>query len=322
VAFRAVRDGTTEGIFRAVQGLDKLATIASTADGLSLFGDDVALNPGGVVAFDANTATNSRAIYKGDGTIKTLIADSIANGLFKISVGAPSINAAGDVAFSSILAQRGSPVAVFRGNGGPLTTVVSTSATGFSSFGSVAINDPGVIAFRGILRDGSSGVFTISDALVDIVDTNRNPEIDSFNEPIINNPGTVADVAFLVVGGSPEIFTATKQGLTLRNDPSNPRFTNSEHPSINNSGAVAFSVISQFAGDINPTGIFLEVSGGQSLIPVVRPGDQLFGSTVDHVNLGRFALNDRYQIVFSYVLTDGRSGIAIASYKGERGTGN
>src|SRR5690349_16092967 len=55
VAFRAVRDGATEGIFRAGQGLDKLATIASTADGLSFFGDDVALNPGGVVAFDATT---------------------------------------------------------------------------------------------------------------------------------------------------------------------------------------------------------------------------------------------------------------------------
>ena len=65
-------------------------------------------------------------------------------------------------------------------------------------------------------------------------------------------------------------------------------------------------------------GIFLEVSGGESLIPVIRPGDRLFGSTVDHVDLGRFALNDRFQMAFSYALTDGRSGIAIASFNGER----
>ena len=46
--------------------------------------------------------------------------------------------------------------------------------------------------------------------------------------------------------------------------------------------------------------------------------DKLFGSTVDHVDLGRFALNDRFQMAFSYTLMDGRSGIAIASFNGEK----
>lgn len=318
VAFRASRDGQSDGIFRAGQALEKLTTIACTAEGLSFFGDDVAVSPGGVVAFDATTASNSRAIYKGDGIFKTLIADSTANGLSRIGVGAPSINAAGTVAFSATLAQRGSPVAVFTGNGGPLTTVRSTSATGFSGFGNVAINDQGTIVFPASLRDGSRGVFTFSSAQVDVVDTNKNPEIDSFGDPVINSAGAIADVAFLVGLGSPEIFTATARGITPRNDPSNPPFTNSEHPSINNSGAVAFSAIPLFAGDPGPTGIFLNVSRGQSLIPVIKPGDRLFGSIVDHVDLGRFALNDRFQMAFSYTLTDGRSGIAIASYNGER----
>src|SRR5262249_40827542 len=151
-----------------------------------------------------------------------------------------------------------------------LTTVAATSATGFSGFGNVAINDRGIIVFPASLRDGSSGVFTVSNALVDIVDTNRNPEISSFGDPVINNAGAVADVAFLVALGAPEIFTATARGITPRNNPSNPPFTNSEHPSINNSGAVAFAAVPLFPGDTGPTGIFLEVSGGQSLIPVVR----------------------------------------------------
>jgi len=51
---------------------------------------------------------------------------------------------------------------------------------------------------------------------------------------------------------------------------------------------------------------------------VIRPGDPLFGSTVTQVNLGRFALNDRFQMAFEYTLTDGRSGIAVASFNGER----
>jgi hypothetical protein len=322
VAFRAVRDGEGEGVFRAGQALDKLTTIANTSDGLSFFGDDVAVNPGGVVVFDASTTSNSRAIYRSDGTSKTLIADSLANGLSRIGVASPSINALGTVAFSATLAQRGSPGAVFTGDGGPLTTVASTSPTGFSGFGNVAINDRGIIVFPASLRDGSRGVFTASGALVDIVDTNGHPEIDSFGDPVINSAGAVADVAFLVALGSPEVFTATGRGITPRNDPSNPRFSNAEHPSINNSGAVAFAAIPLFAGDNGPTGIFLEVSGGQSLIPVIRPGDALFGSIVDHVDLGRFALNDRFQMAFSYTLTDGRSGLAIASYNGERGDQN
>jgi len=99
--------------------------------------------------------------------------------------------------------------------------------------------------------------------------------------------------------------------------PSNPAFNNSEHPSINNHGAVAFFAIPG-PGTNDPTGIFLEVSGGQSLIPVIRPGDKLFGSTVNTVDLGRFALNDRFELAFQYSLQDGRSGIAIAAFQGEK----
>lgn len=138
VAFTANRNDTGL-IFRTRGGADTVTTIASSADSLSQFGDDVAVNPGGVVAFDATTATGSRAIFKSDGVSKTLIADSTVNGLAKIGVGSPAINADGIVAFSSSLAQRGSPAAVFAGAGGALRTVVSTSPTGFTGFGNVAI---------------------------------------------------------------------------------------------------------------------------------------------------------------------------------------
>jgi hypothetical protein len=233
-------------------------------------------------------------------------------------VGAPSINAAGTVAFSSLLAQRGLPGAIFKGSGGPLTTVASTSPSGFSSFQNASINDFGTVVFSAASADGSHGVFTISNALTDIVDTNHHPEIDSFGDPVINNAGTVADVAFVLPLFAPEIFTGTALGITPRNDPSNPPFTDSEHPSLNNHGAVAFFALPVVSGTGSPTGIYLEVSGGQSLIPVIKPGDKLFGSTVNRVDLGRFALNDRFQMVFSYTLADGRSGIATASFDGER----
>lgn len=318
VAFIANRTDTGPGVFRLRDSGKEATTISSGGDGLSLFSDSVAVNPNGVVAFQATTATGSRAIFKSDGASRTLIADSTANGLVKIFLGAPSINATGTVAFCSVLAQHGSPAAVFRGNGGPLTTIAGTSAGGFTGFLDAAINASGTVVFAASLADGSHAVFTASNALVDVADTNHHSEIDSFGDPVINDAGTVADVSFVLPFDAPQVFTGTSRGITPRNDPANPAFASVEHPSLNNRNAVAFSAIQTVAGGTSPTGIFLEVSGGASLIPVVRPGDKLFGSIVDHVDLGRFALNDRFQMAFSYTLTDGRSGIAVATFDGER----
>jgi hypothetical protein len=318
VAFTANQNGVGPGVFRVREPLEQVTAIASALDGLTFFADSVAVNSSGVVAFAATTSTNSLAIFKGDGKSRTLIADSTVNGLVKLGLGAPSINAAGTVAFSALLAQHGSPGAVFTGTGGPLRTVASTDGGSFTSFENVAINDAGTVVFPANLKDGTIGVFTFSDALAGIVDTKSHPEIDFFGDPVINNSGTIADDTGLLPFDAPEIFTATARGFTPRNNPANPSFKALEHPSLNNRNAIAFSAIPSFLGDTSPTGIFLEVSGGQSLIPVVRPGDKLFGSTVDHVDLGRFALNDRFQMAFSYTLTDGRSGIAIASFNGEK----
>ena len=319
VAFLAARLDGVSGIFRVQPAVKAVTTIASSTEGFSIFGDDCAINPSGIVAFAANTSTGSRAIYAGDGDARTRIADTVVNGFVQRNLGSPSINAAGTVAFSATLAQRGSPAGVFSGSGGPLRTVVGTSAGGFQSFQNVAINDSETVVFVANLADGGRGVFTFQHQAEDIVDSIHHPEIDTLDDPVINNAGTVADVAFVFPFDAPEVFTANARGFTPRNDPTNPRFTDSDHPSLNNRDAVAFAAIPLF-GASDPTGIFLEVSGGQSLIPVVRPGDKLFGSTVDHVSLGRFALNDRFQMAFSYTLVDGRSGIAVAAFNGEAET--
>jgi hypothetical protein len=237
--------------------------------------------------------------------------------LLRLGVGSPAINAAGTVAFSSVRTDLGSPSSVFTGNGGPLTAVVTTSRTGFGSFGNVGINDAGKIVFSANLSNGVQGIFTAPGTPVDIVDTTTHPEFGAFGDPVINNAGTIADVAFFFSSIGLEIITGNAKGITPRNDPANPPFTNSEHPSLNNHGAVAFYAF-PISGTTDPTGIFLEVSGGRSLIPVIKPGDALFGSTVQSVDLGRFALNDRFELVFQYSLNDGRSGIAIASFHGEK----
>lgn len=319
VAFTANHHGDP-GVFRVREETAAVATIASNSrDSLSSFGADVAINPAGAVAFGATTSTGSRAIFKSDGNSRTtLIADSTAAGFFNQGVGSPSIDSAGTVAFSAAFAQRGLPGGIFTGNGSLLTTIAITSPGGFASFGNVAINSSGEVVFPATLSDTSKGVFALAGGLQKIVDSNAHPEIDFLGDPVVNESGTVADVAFVLPLDAPEIFTIKGGRFTPRNNPANSPFINSEHPSLNNSGAVAFAAIPLFPGGTDPSDIFLEVSGGESLIPVIKPGDKLFGSTVDHVDLGRFALNDRLQMAFSYALTDGRSGIAIASFKGER----
>lgn len=320
VAFVAKRSDTGQGVFRARDG--EVTTIASEQDGLVSFDIAPAINARGVVAFSARTSSNSSAIFTGDGHSRKLIADSKINGLFARGVGSPSINASGTVAFSSVLSVAGLPagVSIFTGQGGDLNTVLSTSGSDFVDFGNVAINDAGKIVVSGKRTDGSLGIFTLRKGPKTIVDTNAHPEFSGFGDPVINNGGTIADVAFLIAGGlndGLEIISGKAGAIIPRTDPDGPAFANAEHPSINNHGAVAFYAFPNLDPN-EPTGIFLEVSGGNTLIPVIRPGDALFGSTVSAVDLGRFALNDRIEAVFQYALTDGRTGIAIAAFHGEK----
>jgi len=319
VAFVAAdKDG--EGVFKARSDGQPVTVIASAKENFAFFGNDVAINANGEVAFDANTPTNTHAILKGDGISRKVIADSLANGLGKIFMGSPSINANGTVAFFSLRSERGAPAGIFTGNGGPLTTLLNSSPTGFTGFGNVAINDSGTVVFRGILPGGNEGVFTLRGNQVDVVDTINHPEFFNFGEPVINSVGTVADAGFL--SQTTEIFTGDARGINARSEPAGANaFANTEHPSINNHGAVAFFASPNPATN-NPGGIFLEVSGGHSLIPVIRPGDKLFGSTAVAVDLGRFALNERFQMAFFYTLEDGRSGVGIASFDGEDEDGN
>jgi hypothetical protein len=313
VAFVAFRSGVGNGVFRAREGA--ITNIATEQDGLRFFGGAPAMNAAGVVAFTAATSTGSTAIFRGDGLSKVLIADSLLNGLSRIGLGSPAINADGLVAFSAPRSAPRSPASIFTGDGGALRTVFSTSTTGFRSFGNVAINNSGTIAFNATLVSGIQGVFTGRSSVLSVLDANTSPEFDAFGEPAINNAGTVAGFASLF-SGAIQIFSGNARGVTLRNDAANPMFTACEHPSINNHGAVAFYAF-PMSNPSDPTGIFLEVSGGHTLIAVIRPGDKLFGSTVTSVDMGRFALNDRMELAFQYALSDGRTGIATASFHGE-----
>jgi hypothetical protein len=319
VAFEATKVTSEEGIFKWNDGA--VSTIAiSSPGGLSGFGIDPAINAAGTVVYEANLASKARAIFTNDGITTKTIANSIDLGLIGRFLGSPSINRSGTVAFFGV--RNGfTSQAIFTGDGGPLSTVADTVNSNFTDFQNVAINASEQIAFVADTTDGNVGMFVLgtkkdqdkSDQLIDIVDTN-NPDFGGFGDPVINKSGTVANDVFRNDGNA-EIVSGDRRGVTDRTDILGATFVQFEHPSINDSDAVAFFA---FKTD-GRSGVFIELTGGASPVPVIQTGDNLFGATVTEVDLGRFALNNRFQLVFQYTLDDGRSGVAIASLK--RGDG-
>lgn len=320
--------------FVATQGPDQnvfkwdrrnLNPIASTATApFTFFTDDVAINEAGTIAFRAglNTGLRAEGIFTSDGLTTRTIVDSAAQGFPGFGIGTPSINASGTVAFQAFRSGFRSNV-IFTGNGGSLTPVLDTLTSNFLTFGAVAINASGEIVFEGVQKDRSEGIFLLKPnrdgegtsgtgpaSVIDVIDTN-NSDFFQFGDPVINEPGIVAD--FAAGGTQLEVFSGNGNGITVRNDPASALFIDLEHPSINNHGAIAFSAL---AADGSQE-IFVELTGGASLVAVLQSGDPLFGSTVTGLSVGRFALNDHLQLVFEYELADGRSGIAVASLEGD-----
>jgi hypothetical protein len=320
VAFVATQNGTEQEVFKWDRR--DLRTIASTSGtNFTFFGDSVAINAAGVVAFQASLNTGGRAagIFTSDGLTTKTIINSTEQGLPGVGIGPPSINAAGTVAFEALRNGLKSTI-IFTGNGGALTQVLDSLNSNFGSFGAVAINARGEIVFLGVHKDRSQGIFlavpnldeagkseNLPAGAVSVVDVVNNFDFFGFGDPVINDAGVVADSAGGVAGL--EIFSGNARGITARTDPSSALFAEFEHPSMNNRGAVAFSAFETNGAQ----GIFVELTGGASPVAVLQTGDPLFGSTVTAVTVGRFAFNDHFQLVFGYELADGRSGIAIAS---------
>jgi len=119
---------------------------------------------------------------------------------------------------------------------------------------------------RGQLRTKDHG----SNSLIDIVDTN-NPDFGGFGDPVINTSGTVANDVFRNDGNA-EILSGNRQGVTARTDVTGATFFQFDHPSINDSDAVAFPALTTDGH----SGVFLELTGGASPVPVIPNGRRTF----------------------------------------------
>ncbi len=156
VAFSAGLDTGPAGIFSSIGGVISPILVNSVSLGSDGF---FTMNDSGTIAFRRGNGT---AVAKLDHGLLTPIADS--SGPFNYFGAAPSINAAGSVAFvAGVNGIDGGVFGIYTGDGGPLTTIADLSGpfnyVGDFNFPQPSINGSGTVAFLGGLDSGGGGIF-------------------------------------------------------------------------------------------------------------------------------------------------------------------
>ncbi|MCW3055248.1 MAG: hypothetical protein JWN14_4418, partial [Chthonomonadales bacterium] len=203
-------------------------------------------------------------------------------------------------------------LAIVVGTGGHLTTITDTSGLFADLDLDPNVNGSGQVAFHGIRRDGSEGVFVGKGGhITRIADT---AESFSFflDSPAINDKGQVLFQAGFTdeTGGQALGLFQSSEGKTRLVLDSNGAyrdfgFSFSSTPALNSNGQIAFLGTLQSGH----AGIFTGADPVRDR--VIGEGDVLDGSTVSQFlpDSFRSGLNNKGQIVFFVRLEDGRTGV-------------
>jgi hypothetical protein len=167
--------------------------------------------------------------------------------------GGPAINNAGEVAF---VFNDVSSTGVFRGTGGPVTTIATSATPGLAGVVShISINDSGVVAFSAVQTSGSTGLYTGSGGALTPIDSSANGI--AFDGISINASGAVA----YVEASAPFAFDTIYVGNGSAASTPVASTTGAPHASfgrlqMNDSGDVAFvSFLDAGGADIFTTGV-------------------------------------------------------------------
>ena len=270
---------------------------------------NLAISDRGHVAFPASLLNDDYAIFRIRNGETTTIA-STAPGVFDSFNFGVSVNDRGTVAFAADLVDGDS--GVFLGRGGEIAPVFLSSAGVLSGSPKPTINDRGQVAFQASTEE-EKGVFLWNRGRVTtIVDTSSPGLADVDSDIALNDRGQVAFIG-LTEDENFTIFKGRRGRLRRVVDDTETFHSFFGAPSINERGEVLFWAAFNVGGeDAPPEGIFL-ASGGE-IIPVIRAGDPLDGSTVTDVYLARErTLNNRGQVVFGADLEDGRFAVYLGT---------
>ncbi|HTR34431.1 MAG TPA: IPT/TIG domain-containing protein [Bryobacteraceae bacterium] len=280
-------------------------------------GGDVATVAAGAPTYYILTGFNDSGtvVYQASGSITT----NTANGTpFKVApdgsgTSLPAINNNGTVVFTTmdntVMTRTGSAAA---------QTLVSNTALPRANqllapilYG-LGINSAGTVAFYGT---NVASETSCNCGLV-LVAPGSNPVLTSFKQNVtenteLNDSGAVAFMG--IYNGAKGVFVAQNGQVGAAVDLTSQLVSlATQYVSLNNKGEVAY--FAKF--DISPftQGIF---TGPDKVNDkVIANGDPLFGSVVSSIGTSEFGgrfLNDKGQIAFSYVLSNGLRGIAVAT---------
>jgi hypothetical protein len=200
---------------------------------------------------------------------------------------------------------------VFRGDGGPLMTISNNGVAGFHvaiSGGTVVYTERvGDLPPTGRIMAGSGGPLA---TIVEPGDAAPSGTFSTVFRPTIDD----GVIAFAGIDDDGEgIFTIDDMSTVatiVRLGDSAPVGTFSAIESHANSGS-EFAFFGEYAGGMEH-GLFVSTGGGP--LPVIQTGDSLFGSTVVGLDWTRFGFDvgGTGNLAFSYLLANGRSGVAMA----------
>lgn len=169
--------------------------------------------------------------------------------------GAPSINDGGTVAFKGFLADENQRI--FKGNGGALTTIATTSGQGLVDFGQrVPIDSAGNVAFLGTPAAGGQGIFRGNGGALATLITTDEPIVQLF-EPAMSPNGHVAVAGQRPNTGARVLISGPAAGpfVEVPGTDDGPFSDINVHPSVNDDGLVAFVATSEsrsvFTVDVN-----------------------------------------------------------------------
>lgn len=262
----------------------------------------LSMNAAGHVAFhsivhDRNSTSddNDERIYRSDGAALTLLARSLTaspDGKGRLlQLSGPKLNNAGQALFSASIGYNPDPEAggraIFRADDTGLTLIAREGqslpggAGRLQVFEGIAFNNAGQAAFR--TRD----------------------EGTSFDY----------DGAGIYLGDGSQLVPVVQQGDPA---PGGGRFQKVELPALNDAGQVAFKAIVHTTGVRGYQGLFFS-DEELGLIEIVRRDSPFLGSTIAYLDFygshngpdAELAINERGQVAYSFILTDGRYGVAV-----------
>jgi hypothetical protein len=195
------------------------------------------------------------------------------------------------------------------------TSVIDNTGP-FSDFGAVAINNSGVVAFRGDMTSGVEGIYrTDGTTTVTIADTSTGEfafhvgSTSLVSLPAIDDDGTVA--FFIYDNYNPSIQTGSGAATAIiveSGDTNCPFYVAWDNPSIRNS-VVSFSGQLKGSGSnlLGPQGVFTEGAGGGAYTTIAQEGGKfLTGSP-----FGGTSVNAEGQVAYCGYLADGTVGVFV-----------